>query len=152
MNFSNKNIFFNIEGDTKENILLFISIQAKELGICDDQEGLLKDLNIRESEISTGLQDGFAIPHARSAYVKEPAIMFLKTKQELPWETFDKSNVRYIFSLLVPIENENNTHLQMLSTLATCLMEDSFRDKVKECEDKDALTDYIFENMKEGIQ
>ena len=73
-----KNIFFNLDTTNKQEVLEFISNKAVELNISDNKEGLLGDLNKREGEFSTGLQDGFAIPHAKSEYVKTPTILFLK--------------------------------------------------------------------------
>ncbi len=40
----------------------------------------------RESEDTTGLQDGFAIPHAKTEYAKETAVFFVKCKNQLMGE------------------------------------------------------------------
>lgn len=144
-----KNIFLNKALKTKEEVLEFIAENANSLGITDNKEGLLKDLWKREGEYSTGIQDGFAIPHAKSIYVKEPSILFVKTNEEIEWETLDDSNVRYIFSLLAPYENEGNIHLLTLSKLATCLMEEDFIEEVKRARDESHLVKYIQNKMEE---
>lgn len=150
MNFSEEHICFEVPGNSKQDILRYVADKAKDLNICEDSEGLLKDLLHREEEFSTGLQDGFAIPHARSEHVKEASILFLKTANGIDWGTMDGNQVHYMFSLLVPKENEGNVHLMMLSQLATCLLEDDFKDYVKSCEDKCELVTYIYKGM-EGI-
>lgn len=144
-----KYIFLNEDLTTKSEILEFLAQEAQKLGITENKEGLLKDLWKREEECSTGIQDGFAIPHAKSQYVKTPTIFYIKTKEEVEWETLDDSNVRYVFNLLVPEENNDNIHLKMLSKLATSLMEDDFKSEIIEAVDKSKLIKYISEKMKE---
>lgn len=140
-------IFLNEDYKSKQELLSFIAAKAEELNICDTKEGLLKDLLAREAEFSTGLQDGFAIPHARSSHVKKVSVFFIRNKSVLDWETLDDSEVHYLFALLVPKENEGNIHLQMISKLATCLLEDDFKDKIKSTSDKSELKDYILKNI-----
>lgn len=140
-------IFLNEDYKSKQELLSFIAAKAEELNICDTKEGLLEDLLAREAEFSTGLQDGFAIPHARSSHVKKVSVFFIRNKSVLDWETLDDSEVHYLFALLVPKENEGNIHLQMISKLATYLLEDDFKDKIKSTSDKSELKDYILKNI-----
>ena len=142
-----ENIYLNEDLHNKEEILEFIAEKAYHLGITDDKEALLKDLWKREGEYSTGIQDGFAIPHSKSKYVKKPSILYIKSNNAVEWETLDESDVRYVFTLLAPEENKDNIHLQMLSKLATCLLEDDFKDKIKSTSDKSELKDYILKNI-----
>lgn len=144
-----RNVFLNVDIDNKLDMLKFISEKAEEIGITSNKDELLKDLIKREEEYSTGIQDGFAIPHAKSLSIKNPAVFYIKTTNDIEWETFDGSNVRYIFSLMVPEENENNIHLMMLSKLATCLMDDDFRKEVMISDDKNKLVSYVSNKIKE---
>ena len=140
-------IFFDVEESTKENVLRFICEKAKQFHITDQEEDLYIDFMNREAEFPTGLQDGFAIPHARTERVKKIAIMYLRTKQGIEWGTLDDKKVNYMFALLVPANYEGNIHLQMISTLATCLLEDDFKEKVKSSCDRAELKKYIQEKM-----
>lgn len=144
-----ENIYLNENLNSKEEVLEFIATKAYHLGITDDKNELLKDLWKREGEYSTGIQDGFAIPHSKSKYVKKPSILYIKSNNDIEWETLDGSNVRYIFTLLAPEENKDNIHLQMLSKLATCLLEDDFKDEVKNEKNKEKLLNYILRKMEE---
>lgn len=142
-------IFLDKNLSSKDEVLSFISEQALKLNLTDDKEGLLADLWKRENEYSTGIQCGFAIPHTKSKHVKEPSILFIKTNEEIEWETLDDSKVRYVFNLLAPEESQGNIHLQMLSKLATCLMEDDFIEEVKNASDENYLVKYILNKMEE---
>ena len=117
-----------------------------EDSICQEEDLYIDFMN-REAEFPTGLQDGFAIPHARTERVKKIAIMYLRTKQGIEWGTLDDKKVNYMFALLVPANYEGNIHLQMISTLATCLLEDDFKEKVKSSCDRAELKKYIQEKM-----
>ena len=101
----------------------------------------------REKEFSTGLQDGFAIPHARSSYVKKVSVFLIRNKSRLNWETLDGSEVHNLFALAVPVENEGNIHLQMISQLATCLLEDDFKETVQSSNDQNELKKYILSKI-----
>lgn len=142
-----QNIFLNLNLNNKQDVLEFITQKAQELNVCENTSGLLADLNHREEEYSTGLQDGFAIPHAKSEHVKEATILFLRLNHSIEWGTMDDTEVNYIFSLLVPKENEGNVHLQMISKLAVCLLEDDFKEFIKSCNDVTELKNYIGQNM-----
>ncbi len=144
-----KNIFIDKNLKSKEEVLNFIADSAYILGVTTNKEALLEDLLKRENEFPTGIRDGFAIPHTKSANVKEASILYIRTTHELEWKTLDDSKVRYIFSLLAPQENKVNIHLKTLSKLATCLMEDDFISEVKNASDANHLVKYITNKMKE---
>ena len=143
-------IFLDVESNTKSEVLNFISDKAFELGLTDNKEGLLQDFLKREEEFSTGLQDGFAIPHAKSEYAKKIAILYVRCKNPIvEWETLDDSNVTDLFALIVPKENAGNEHLLMISKLATSLLDDDFKNTLKSSADKVQLKEYILKMIKE---
>jgi len=142
-------IFLDVDEVDKDSILKFICKKAKALAVADDEDVLYQDFLDREEEFSTGLQDGFAIPHARTKNVKKATVMFLRNKRDIDWVTMDDQPVKYIFALLVPEESAGNLHLKMISSLATALLEDDFKETVKSSEDKTELMNYILKNMEE---
>ena len=95
------------------------------------------------------MQDGFAIPHARTDNVKKVTVMFLRNKDGIDWQTLDDEPVKYIFALLVPKQSAGDVHLKMISSLATALLEDEFKDTIISSNDKAELTRYILKMMEE---
>ena len=89
-------IFLDVKAVNKEQLLGFIADMAQEYDICNNRQGLFEDLKKRESEFPTGLQDGFAIPHARSSHVKKAAILYLRTNEAIEWGTMDDKKVNYV--------------------------------------------------------
>lgn len=142
--FKEEYLFFDIEVSTREEALKFISHKALELGLTDDEEGLKEDFLKREGEFSTGLQDGFAIPHAKSDFAKRMGVFYVRCKKGIPeWETLDDKKVTDLFALIVPKESADNEHLMMISKLAANLLEDEFREAVKTASDKAELMKYL---------
>lgn len=133
-------IFLNVPLATKDDVLTFVAEKAKELGITDDASGLRVDLVKREGEMATGLEGGYAIPHAKSDHVRRTAILYISVPEDLAWGSFEGSvMVRRMFALLVPKEGGANVHLELLSQLAVGLIEESFRAQVEAAQDAESL-------------
>lgn len=60
------------------------------------KEGILK----REAQTSTGLGDGIAMPHAKNSAVKEPTVLFAKSKKGVDYEALD-GQPTYLFFMIV---------------------------------------------------
>lgn len=152
MKFTEQNILLNCQATNKLELLTLISKHAKEMGIVDSQEALLNDFLHREDEGTTGLQDGFAIPHAKSDSVKEATVIYTRNATELKdWETFDDQPVMQTFALLVPKEEQGTKHIEMLSKLAMALMEDEFKEQVTKLTNKIQLANVI-DNEMNGVE
>ena len=104
----------------------------------------------REDEVSTGLQQGFAIPHTKSSAV-QTASHILELEQPIEWGSFDDLPTSYLFTLLVPLEEANVTHLKLLSGIATSLMEPAFIEKIQPGQTADYYYEVIEQQLKEGI-
>lgn len=81
-------------GQTVENrdaALALISERAVEAGIAEDSAALYAAFLKREAEGTTGMVEGFAIPHAKSDTVKTAQVMVLKSSEGIAsWETMDE--------------------------------------------------------------
>lgn len=120
-------IYLNETLHSKEDVLGFISAEAERHGITKDRAQLVADLWEREHVYSTGLQDHFAIPHTQSEVVIRPAVMVIRLREAIDWASHDGKPVKYIFAILVPKGHVDISHLQIISSLATLLLEDSFK-------------------------
>lgn len=143
-------LFYDVDISTKEDALKFISHNALKLGLTDNEEGLKADFLKREEEFSTGLQDGFAIPHAKSDHAKKMGIFYVRCKNGIPeWETMDDKYVTDLFALIVPKDSADKEHLMMISKLAAGLLEEDFKKTVKTVSDKSELVKYLKKYIKE---
>ena len=116
-------------GQTVENrdaALALISERAVEAGIAEDSAALYAAFLKREAEGTTGMVEGFAIPHAKSDTVKTAQVMVLKSSEGIAsWETMDGSPVTCAIALLVPESEAGTSHLQILSKVATALTDEA---------------------------
>lgn len=148
MKFDKENILLNVNVKDKKDLFVYIASYAKKKQIIDDEQKLIKAFINRELEVSTGLQDSFAIPHAKSNCIMEPTVLYLKLLHPIEWETFDNEPVQNIFALLVPIKYEGTLHLEMISRIATSLLDDEFIMMVKNSSNIDELEKTIVSAMK----
>lgn len=138
-------------GQTVENrdaALALISERAVEAGIAEDSAALYAAFLKREAEGTTGMVEGFAIPHAKSDTVKAAQVMVLKSSEGIAsWETMDESPVTCAIALLVPESEAGTSHLQILSKVATALTDEAFRAAVKSADDPAAIAKLINERL-----
>jgi PTS system fructose-specific IIA component len=120
-------VFLDNPATNVDEALDFISEKAVELGIADDKQATLDAFKAREAEGTTGMMEGFAIPHAKGDAIKKVAVMVVKFSGDVEWETMDKKPIKVAIALLVPGGEVAATHLQLLSKVAVMLMDESFR-------------------------
>lgn len=128
----------------RDDALSFVSNEAVRLGIADDADELMAAFLKREDEGSTGMMDGFAIPHAKAATVKRAAVLVVKDDSGIDgWESMDGAPVNVAIALLIPESQAGTTHLKLLSKVAEALMDDEFRATVKAADDAVAVAEAI---------
>ena len=133
------NVFVGQSLATREDMLRFISDKAAELGITDDAGTVYEAFVAREEMGETGMTDGFAVPHAKSAAIKEPAVIVVKNDHAIEWPSFDDRPIDIAISLLVPDGEAGTTHIRLLSKTAVLLMKDEFKALVRGTDDAEAI-------------
>lgn len=93
-------------------------------GRCTDLGVFLADVRAREEKMATGLPGGIGIPHARSAAITEPSLVFGRSTDGIDWGAKD-GPARLIFLIAAP-EAGGDAHMQMLPKLARALMKKDF--------------------------
>lgn len=132
---------------TQDEVFEFLAKQAVTLGIANDSTAVLKDLQKRESEGSTGMTDGFAIPHAKSDVIRTPSILIVKLNDGIDWHSLDGKPITLIISLLMPSKEAGRAHLQLLSKVATLLMKETFKQQLEALNEPARIADYINQQL-----
>lgn len=118
-------IYLNENLKTKDEVLKKLSEIAVKEGIAQDSKILYDAFIEREKTSSTGMMDGFSIPHAKSETINKAQILVIRNNNGLSdWETLDDTEVNLVIAILVPNENVNETHLKVLSNVSRKLMSD----------------------------
>ncbi|AYW46581.1 PTS sugar transporter subunit IIA [Tetragenococcus koreensis] len=147
MKFDEENILLDLSVTSKTELFKVIADYAQSLNYIENTEKVSEAFLDREKEFSTGLQDGFAIPHAKSEFVLSPTVFFIRLKKPLSWETFDGTDVKHLFALLAAKKNAGTVYLKMLSNLSQALLEEEFIHKIKGSVSKEELVVLINKEM-----
>ena len=129
--FSENCINLNLKGSTKNEIIDELVEMLNAAGKLNDKEEYKKQILKRESQSSTGLEEGIAIPHAKTAAVKIPSIAFGLSKNGVDYESLDGEPSKLFFMIAAPA-NASDTHIEILSKLTTMLLDDDIRERLLE--------------------
>lgn len=135
---------------TKETIAMDLSASDKNSVIDElvnqlDSAGKLSDIaqfkeaiHNRESQSTTGIGEGIAIPHAKVAAVTSPAIAFGKSKEGVDYQSLDGQPAHLFFMIAAP-EGGAQTHLDALAKLSGILMDDTVRENLLQANSKEEI-------------
>jgi mannitol/fructose-specific phosphotransferase system IIA component (Ntr-type) len=98
----------------------------------------------REKAMSTGVGKGLALPHAKTAGIRETVAALVVTQGAIPFEAIDGDPVRILF-LLVGTADAKSQHIKILSRISRIMNRDSLRDRLLEAETAEDLLAAIME-------
>ena len=100
-----------------------------ETGQSTDRAKLLAAVMEREATRSTGIGNGLAIPHGKSATVKHLTMAIGKPAQPIEFESIDGKPVSLIVLLASP-PDQTGPHIQALARVSRLMTIESFRIKL----------------------
>lgn len=122
-------IAMDLRADTKIGVIDELIAQLEGAGKLTDPKAFKQNILTREEQSTTGIGEGIAIPHAKSAAVKHPAIAFGRSLEGIDFESMDGQPAN-LFFMIAASEGANDAHLEALSRLATFLMDEKFRERI----------------------
>lgn len=141
-------INLNLKGQTKQEIIDEMVEILYQGGKLNDKEEYKKAILAREAQSSTGLEEGIAIPHAKTSAVKIPSIAFGLSKNGVDYESLDGEPSKLFFMIVAPA-NASDTHIEILSKLTTMLLDDEIREKLLEVKTEQEVIDILTSDIKE---
>jgi len=135
-------IILDLSATTKQQALEELANQLDQAGKLSDKQAFTKAILERESQSTTGIGDGIAIPHAKSAAVEFPAIAFGRSQEGLDFESLD-GQPSNLFFMIAASEGANDDHLEALSRLATFLMDEKFRTNILAAQSKQEILEIV---------
>jgi len=99
---------------------------------------LLDALLVRESQSSTGVGGGVALPHARLKGLIRMRAVFLRLDQPVDFDAVDDQPVDLLFALFAP-EDANTEHLRALARVSRLLRQAEIRRQLRQARTPDAL-------------
>lgn len=113
-------------------------------GRVTDRAAVLTAVLEREKTMSTGMQNGLAIPHGRTGGVSEMCVAAALVRDGIDFAALDGAPTTILFLIVSPLQG-SGPHLQMLAGLASVLNNASARDEIAALPSPDALLDYLVE-------
>ncbi|MCT3074689.1 PTS fructose transporter subunit IIC [Leuconostoc citreum] len=138
-------MILDLKAKTKQAAFEEMINRLYEAGRITDKKVFLEGILARESQTTTGLGDGIAMPHAKNSAVKMPTVAFARSTAGVDYQAMDGQPVHLLFMIAVPA-NANNTHLEALASLSRYLLQDGFMDKLKQATTPDDVVN-LFTNQ-----
>jgi len=125
----------NLNADTKARVLAELTdlfIANGDLSV-EHRQAVIDALWERESKMSTGMQLGIAIPHAKIAQVDRLIVGIALSPQGIDFDSLDRQFSNIFIVTLSPMD-EIGTHVRFLADISQRLSNDAVRDKLLKCE------------------
>lgn len=115
----------------KASLLAEIADAAVKAGIVpkEKRESVLSALVEREKQMSTGMQYGVAIPHARTECVSSLATLILVSRAGIAFDTLDGEPATLFIATLSP-PSDANSHIRFLAAVTRRLSNRRVRESV----------------------
>ena len=141
-------VLLDLDCTTKDEALSLLSDKALELGITDDRDAVKAAFDAREEEGSTGMMDGFAVPHAKTDAIKDAAVIVTRFVAPIAdWESIDGTEITVGIALLVPDAEAGSTHIALLAQIARALMDESFREVIRTATEPSQVSELINDRL-----
>ncbi|MGB6175103.1 MAG: PTS sugar transporter subunit IIA [Methylocella sp.] len=122
-------VVFGARANDKEQLLLDLASRAAA-ALDRDPKAILNALRAREELGSTGLGEGFALPHARIEGLDHFFGMFARLKRPVHFDSIDAKPVDLVFLLLIPATAQGE-HLAALAAISRHLRDKEFAARLR---------------------
>ena len=137
-----QSILLNASPTNKADAIYTLGDLMDKGGNLSDKAEYLKAVFTREESGSTGLGDGIATPHAKSAGVKEAGLAAMVVPNGVDFEALDGQPSRLFFMIAAP-EGAADTHVEVLSKLATMVIDPDFKNALIQAATVDRFLELI---------
>jgi PTS system nitrogen regulatory IIA component len=134
-------VVFGARANNKEQLLLDLASRAAA-SLNLDPKTIVNALRAREELGSTGLGEGFALPHARIEGLDRFFGMFARLKRPVHFDSVDGKPVDLVFLLLIP-PAAGSEHLAALASISRCLRDKEFAARLRKAANTAALCNLL---------
>lgn len=119
----------DLPGADKDQIIRALMDLICKSGKIKDRELALDDVLAHETGMSTGMEHGIAIPHAKSDAVDELVACIGISKRKIDFESLDRKPAQ-IFVMTLSPRDGTGPHVQFLAEVSRLLKEPKLRKKL----------------------
>jgi PTS system nitrogen regulatory IIA component len=114
-----------LESKDKPEVLRELVQILKDAEKIDDFDGALNAVQEREDKMSTGLQDGIAVPHGKTPVVSSLQLAIGISPTGIDFDALDENPTKLFFLLLAP-PDQAGPHVQALAEIAKLAQSKAF--------------------------
>ena len=137
-----QSILLNAAPVTKADAIYILGDLMDKSGNLSDKAEYLQAVFAREESGSTGLGDGIATPHAKSTGVKEAGLAAMVVPNGVDFDALDGQPSRLFFMIAAP-EDAADTHIEVLSKLATMVIDPDYKNALIQATTVDRFLELI---------
>lgn len=123
----------DLKGESKEDIIAELVNSLPVGDAITDRDQVLQAVLDREKIMSTGIGDGIAIPHGKSAAVTELVAAMGTQRRGVDFDALD-GEPAFVFFLLVSPANVSGPHIKALARISRLLKNEEFKKKLIEAD------------------
>jgi fructose-specific phosphotransferase system IIA component len=132
----------NLKGENKFQIIEELIDRLNSNQQVKNRDQALEDVLAREGYLSTGLENGLAIPHAKTDGVDKLVISFGIKRDGVDFESLDGKPASLIFLVLSP-RDTSGPHIQALATISRNLKDKTIRETILKKKTADEILEYM---------
>jgi len=125
-------VWIDLKADTKQGILEEMIDRLLAAGKISDRRAALQAVLDREAKMSTGMQNGVAIPHGKTDTVEGLTAAIGLQKKGVTFDSLDGSPCTIFIMTLSPIKRAG-PHMQFLAEVSRLISQPAARDKLLAC-------------------
>ena len=125
-------VWVDLKADTKRGILEEMVDRLLTAGKISDREATLQAVLDREAKMSTGMQNGVAIPHGKSDTIKNLTAAIGLQKNGVDFGAMDGSPCTIFIMTLSPVKRAG-PHMQFLAEVSRLISQPAAREKLLAC-------------------
>lgn len=134
---------------SKENAIDELIALHEKTGDLNDPAGFKEAILKRESESTTAIGEGIAVPHAKTNTAKYPGLAAMTVPDGVDYDAPDGMPSTLFFMIAVP-EGAGDAHLEILSHLMMMLMDPDFSNSLRNASSPEEFLDII--TKQEAVQ
>ena len=132
-------IVLDLEASNQLEVIEHLASLLEKQERIESKSAFVQGVLDREAEFTTGFGNGIAIPHCKNPTVKKASIVIGRTIKGIDWNSLDGLEVSFVIMLAIPPSESGTTHLQILSTLSSKLIDPDFRSRLMNAKDKQEI-------------
>jgi PTS system nitrogen regulatory IIA component len=122
-------VVLNLQSEDKDGIIEELIDVLVAAGKIEDRKAALKAVMEREKKMSTGLQNGIAIPHGKTDTVESLIAALGMKKAGIAFDSLDGQPAQIILITLSPV-SRTGPHIQFLADISRTLHDAKVRQRV----------------------